>query len=47
MRLQDKGNRPIVVDEKTDRNQALRQIDRSSFKTLDHDLTSNDIKIVS
>ena len=46
MRLQDKGNRFVVADKKTHRNKAQEQID-SSFKTLDHDPTSNHIKIVS
>ena len=46
MRIQDKGNRFIVVDKETDRNKAQEQIDRSSFITLDHDPTSNHIKIV-
>ena len=45
MRLQDKGNRFVVADKKTHRNKAQEQID-SSFKTLDHDPTSNHIKIV-
>ena len=44
--MQDKGNRFVVVDKKTDRNKAQEQIDRSSFKTLVKDPTSNHIKIV-
>ena len=47
MLLQDKGNRFVAVDKVTDRNKEEEQIDKSSFNTLDHDPTSNHIKIVS
>jgi len=39
MRLQDKGNRFIVVDKNTDKLKANEQIERSSFVRLDHDPT--------
>ena len=47
MRLQDKGNRHVLNDKGTDQNKAQEQIDRSLFKTLDHNPTRNHIKIVS
>ena len=45
--LQDKGNRFVVVDKETDQSKTQEQTDWSSFKTLDHDPTSNYIKIMS
>ena len=45
--LHDKGNGFVVVGKETDQDKAQEQIDRSSFKTLDHDPTSIHIKLVS
>jgi len=39
MRLQDKGNRFVIVNKITDKQKAKEQIDRSSFVELDHDPT--------
>ena len=47
MRLQDKGNRFILVDKTTDKQKAMEQIDRSSFIKLDSDPTQEHIKKVS
>ena len=46
MRLQDKDNRFAVVDKYTDPNKVLKQINRSSFKTLDYDPARNHINCV-
>ena len=40
IRLQDKGNRFVIVDQKTDRLKAQQQIGRSSFVKLNHDPTN-------
>ena len=37
MQLHDKGNIFVVLNKKTDQNEAKEQINRSSLKTLDHD----------
>ena len=47
IQLQDKGSRFVVVDMEIDQNKAQEQINRSSFKTLVHDASSNHINIVS
>ena len=39
MRLQDKGNRFVIVDKSTDRLKAHQQIGHSSLIKLDHDPT--------
>jgi hypothetical protein len=46
MRMQDKGNRFIVVDKNEDIEKAQIQIDRSSFRLMNTDLTKEHIKIV-
>ena len=46
MRSQDKGNRFVVVNKETDIQKANDQINRSSFKKLDHDPTKDHIEIV-
>ena len=46
MRLQDKGNRFVIVDKETDKRKAEEQIARSSFQKLDHDPTSEHIQKV-
>ena len=43
MRLQDKGNRFIIVDKDTDKAKAKEQISRSSFIHLDEDPTESHI----
>ena len=40
MRLQDKGNRFIIVDKQTDCEKANEQIERSSFLKIDYDPTT-------
>ena len=40
MRLQDKGNRFIIVDKQTDCKKANEQIERSSFLKIDYDPTT-------
>ena len=40
MRLQDKGNRFIIVDKQTDCEKANEQIERSSFLEIDYDPTT-------
>ena len=40
MRLQDKGNRFIIVDKETDCEKANKQIERSSFLKTDYDPTT-------
>ena len=40
MRLQDKGNRFIIVDKQTDREKANEQIERSSFLKIGYDPTT-------
>ena len=40
MRLEDKGNRFIIVDKQTDHEKADEQIERSSFLKIDHDPTT-------
>ena len=40
MRLQDKGNRFIIVDKQTDHEKADEQIERSSFLKIDYDPTT-------
>ena len=47
MRLQDKGNRFIIVDKDTDTQKAEEQIARSSFDKIDHDPTSSHVEIVT
>ena len=37
MQLHDKGNIFVVLNKKTDQNEAKEQINRSSLKTLNHD----------
>ena len=39
MRLQDKGNRFVVLDKNTDRSKAHQQIEKSSFTAVPTDLT--------
>lgn len=46
MRLQDKGNRFVIVDKDTDKNKAKEQIGRSSFMEIDHDPTPQHIQKV-
>ena len=46
MRLQDKGNRFVIVDKDTDCLKAQQQIACSSFTKLDHDLTYTHIQKV-
>ena len=40
MRLQDKGNRFIIVDKQTDHEKSDEQIERSSFLKIDHNPTT-------
>ena len=40
MRLQDKGNRFIIVDKQTDCEKANEQIERSSFSKIDNNPTA-------
>ena len=47
MQVRDKGKKIFAIDKETERNKVQQQIDGSSFKTSDHDLNSNHIKIVS
>ena len=47
LRMQDKGNRFLVVDKQEDIQKAKAQISRSSFLEVDEDLTSKHIKIVA
>ena len=42
-RLQDKGNRIVIVDKETDTNKVNEQIDRSSFKRINFDPTNKHI----
>ena len=46
LRLQDKGNRFVIVDKETDQTKAKEQIARSSFTELDHDPTESHIQKV-
>ena len=46
MRLQDKGNRFVLVDKQTDLEKAKDQIARSAFRELDEDPTAEHIEIV-
>ena len=46
MRLQDKGNRFVIVDKNTDRLKVQQQIGRSSFIKLNHVPTDTHIKKV-
>ena len=46
MRLQDKGNRFVLVDKPTDLEKANEQIARSAFSKLDADPTNEHIEIV-
>ena len=46
MRIQDKGNRFVIVDKETDKQKAEEQIARSSFRKLDHDPTNEHIQKV-
>ena len=46
MRLQDKGNRFVIVDKDTDTQKAKEQINRSSFVELDHDPNPSHIQKV-
>ena len=47
MRMQDKGNRFIIVDKNTDKEKANIQIEKSSFITLETDPTEKHIQIVT
>ena len=47
MRLQDTGNRFVIVDKLTDLEKAQEQIARSAFRKIDADLTNKHIEIVS
>ena len=47
LRIQDKGNRFVLVDKGTDRIKANEQINRSNFIEIDHDPTNDHIKIVN
>ena len=47
MRLQDKGNRFVIVDKDTDKRKAYDQIERSSFRLLDYDPTEEHIERVT
>ena len=46
MRLQDKGNRFIIVDKVTDKAKAQTVIARNSFDKLDYDPTNDHIRKV-
>ena len=46
MRLQDKGNRFVIVDKGADKIKAKQQITRSSFQELNYDPTKKHIKKV-
>ena len=46
MRLQDKGNRFVIVDKNTDRLKTQQQIGLSSSIKLNHDPTDTHIKNV-
>ena len=46
MRLQDKGNRFVIVDKGADKIKAKQQITRSSFQELNYDPTKEHIKKV-
>jgi len=46
MRVQDKGNRFVVVSKETDIRKAKEQIERSSFTRLDHDPTFEHVEMV-
>ena len=47
LRIQDKGNRFILVDKETDKQKAMAQIERSNFEAIDHDPTNHHIEIVN
>ena len=47
MRLQDKGNRFIIVVKQTDHEKANEQIERSSFLKIDYDPTTLHINKVN
>ena len=47
MRLQDKGNRFVLVDKPTDMEKAKEQIARSAFRQLDADPTNEHVERVS
>ena len=47
MRLQDKGNRFVIVDKQTDKFQAEQQISKSNFIRLDYDPTEEHTSKVS
>ena len=46
MRIQDKGNRFVIVDKETDKEKAKEQIERSSFVEVEHDPTKEHIQKV-
>ena len=46
MRLQDNGNRFVIVEKDTDRLKAQQQITRSTFNKLDYDPTYTHIQKV-
>ena len=43
MRLQDKGNRFVIVDKESDKIKAQQQIAKSSFQELKYDPTKEHI----
>ena len=47
MRLQDKGDRFVIVDKQTDKLKAEQQISKSNFIRLDYDPTEEHISQVS
>ena len=47
MRLQDKGNRFVIMDKQTDKLKAEQQISKSNFIRLDYDPTEEHISKVS
>ena len=47
MRLQDKGNKFVIVDKQTDKLKAEQQISKSNFIRLDYDPTEEHISNVS
>ena len=44
MRLQDKGNRSVIIDKETDKIKAQQQIATSLFQELNFDWTKEYIK---
>ena len=47
MRLQDKGNRFVIVDKQTDKLKAEQQISKSNFIRLDYDPTEEHISFLN